>query len=157
MVILRREGEWALVRTELGKEGNIPLSYLTTDITYSSSPKTEESRRIPHKTRLYTDFEDVLTNEAKPQSTQRPADDNVSLPFGEIELCDMDIFGELSDNDSILLPRRYSAESLVGDSADDCNVVLENFQKKHCGKYLVLHNFRGEQEDDAKIFKGEYR
>lgn len=152
--MFRREGEWALVRTESGTEGHVPSSYLTKDLVFPSPPQTDESRGLRRKTKTYTDIDDVLTNEANPQNKNEPAADTISLPFGEIELCDLDIFGELSDSDSILSPRRYSAESLLENDSDDCCVVLENFQKKHCGKYLVLHSFRGDQEDDAKILKG---
>ena len=72
-----------------------------------------------------------------------------SLSFGEIELGDYDIFGYISD---VSIEHSESEQSLDGSQA---STYVESFIRRDCGKYLVLHSYHGEDENDATVLKGE--
>lgn len=71
-----------------------------------------------------------------------------SLSFGEIELGDYDIFGYISD---VSLEHSESEQSLDGSQA---STYVESFLRRDCGKYLVLHTYHGEDENDTTVLKG---
>lgn len=156
VTVAQQSNDWALVQLPNGREGYVPLSYLTkVEFTQLPLPQLDTREMRTKKRSCASDLDDL---EATPtsQPSKPEATDNMSLSFGEVDLCDMDVFGTASDTESNVFLHQYSAdESMYGRNSDDCFVVLENFVKKPSGKYLVLHNYYGEQEDDTKILKGD--
>ena len=139
--------------TEAGKYGFIPSNYLTKiddkvhkdDVT-SKAPAQVKKPMLSTRAENY-DHKQIQATEFKVETPDSKI--AKSLSFGEIELDDLDIFGYISDasfQDSI------SDNSLNGSEYSE---VVEPFVRKSRGKYLVLHNYYGEDENDATILKGK--
>lgn len=171
--------------TEKGKQGYVPSNYLAEipqSLDIYQPPKSPKSpnKKPKHRKQRVLPFDSYSTASNKTigdashpnhiilqnrsafipkerQPTQQPANNVVpscltkSLSFGEIELGDYDIFGYISD---ISIEHSDSEQSLDGSQA---STFVEAFDRKNCGKYLVLHSYYGEDENDASVLKGKIK
>ncbi|XP_067947507.1 SH3 domain-containing protein Dlish-like [Watersipora subatra] len=148
------ENQWVYALTESGEHGFVPSNFLTS-VDRKRVKKIQQENKSPRHIQRPKHTEVVeeverqevdSDNEIDGASTSKLAK---SLSFGEIELGDFDVFGYISDAS---FTRSDSEKSLNG---SDYSGLVESFVRKPAGKYLVLHNFHGEDENDATIFKGD--
>lgn len=164
------ENQWVYATTESGQQGFVPLTYLTafdvqqvSDATSHWKQHRTKQKKKPQNSKR--SIANILGNERKAESgvTKLSTDHNCSvvanhvhdklelersLSFGEMELGDHDIFGYISDTS---FHRSESDQSLDG---SQYSALAEEFVRKPAGKYLVLHSFHAEDENDATILKG---
>lgn len=173
MQLLWEDGVWIYAQNATGTTGFIPQGYVIRvtppshlnirrgasipSITTSRTPTTPASRTTPYNAHHSTSSPLEANNQPHKSSSRRPEAvaetelDRISLPFGEIIMDDFDVFGRVSDDelDTVEL------DALEQFSKDEEIVTYQKFIKRPAGKYLVLHNFHGEQENDATVFKGK--
>jgi len=126
-----------------GRKGLVPSSYL---MQYKPSKRRSKHKQPP----IFTAASQQNKQPIKEERQRRESGDSDSdgLPFGEIELNDLDIFGYPEEDD--FAPLTGSMSSI----ASEASTIVETFIRKPVGKYLVLHSYHGEDENDVTILKG---
>lgn len=148
------KNQWVYALTDSGEHGFVPSYYLTKidGKLRKDSPQSKKSTRHKHR----RSYSDIPENDNSKQFQDEEIGGGLqnsklakSLSFGEIELGDYDIFGYISETSF------KNSDSELSLNGSEYSTVIEPFTRKRSGKYLVLHNFHGEDENDATILKGK--